>query len=454
MTLYAYDGASAFDLAAAKRHGAVLITGYIVGHPGGFNPIDQQRIRQIHALGMGFLPNWERGAAYLVNCSKADGVAAGREALAALRALGVPDDGTVACPFSWDVSIDPSRYAHCGDVADGIIAGLAGHYLFSAYGQGGLIDYLARTGRLQAEGWLSASTSFPGYDAASPRVALVQRIGSPVAGTDQDLVTDPANVHAWWPANSPYAQGGTVSAQDVIDALKSAEGQQLLQRAVTSAPLTNSYGGKVSVATVLSAVDQHANDISAKVSAVAAVVNAVAPRVAAQLQAAVAKLEPAAQVAVDVGRHRSRDRRRRHGPGEGHRLEGERLMATHAVETKRPQPLLTRAHVTGAIHALGAELVTLGVLTPAVEGQVETRVLVAINIAAPILGYLGPIITALVSRKHVTPTSSPRDNAGNELVPAGSTADTDAAAAAALAVTEATYPSAPAGAAADPPSAP
>jgi hypothetical protein len=207
MTLYAYDGASPFNLSAAKAHGAVLITGYIVGHPGGMNPINRARVRQIHALGMGFLPNWERGASYLVTASHFDGLAAGREAVPALRALGVPDDGTVACPFSWDTYIDPSKYAHCGLVADGIIEGLAGRYLFTAYGQGGLIDYFARTGRLQSEGWLSASSSFPGFNPVNPRVALVQRVGTPVAGTDQNILTDPRNVHAWWPAGSPYAAG-------------------------------------------------------------------------------------------------------------------------------------------------------------------------------------------------------------------------------------------------------
>jgi hypothetical protein len=136
-------------------------------------------VHQIHELGMGFLPNWERGASYLVTASHAQALAAGNEAVAALRALGVPDDGSIACPFSWDVNVAPSQYAHCGAVADGIIEALAGRYRFTAYGQGGLIDYFARTGRLQSEGWLSASSSFPGYDAASPRVALVQRVGSP-----------------------------------------------------------------------------------------------------------------------------------------------------------------------------------------------------------------------------------------------------------------------------------
>jgi hypothetical protein len=235
--LYAYDGASAFDLADAKAHGAILITGYIVGHPGGMDPITARRVHQIHELGMGFLPNWERGASYLVTASHAQALAAGNEAVAALRALGVPDDGSIACPFSWDVNVAPSQYAHCGAVADGIIEALAGRYRFTGYGQGGLIDYFARTGRLQSEGWLSASSSFPGYDAASPRVALVQRVGSPVPGTDQNIVTDPAGVHAWWPPGSPYApapaqQEEPCPTQDVIDALKTAEGKKLVGDAV------------------------------------------------------------------------------------------------------------------------------------------------------------------------------------------------------------------------------
>lgn len=204
MTLYAYDGASAFDLADAKRHGAILITGYIVGHPGGMDPIDKHRVQQILALGMGFLPNWERGAAYLVSCGYQGGVDAGKEAVVALEALGVPH-GT-ACAFSWDVWIDPAKYPACGVVADGIIAGLAGKYEFNCYAQGGLIAYLRRTNRLKLKGWLSGSTSFPGFDSASPHVGLVQLTSTPVPGTDRNVVTDPHSLGALWPDTSPYSE--------------------------------------------------------------------------------------------------------------------------------------------------------------------------------------------------------------------------------------------------------
>jgi hypothetical protein len=209
--MYAFDGASAFSLAAAKAAGAVLITGYIVGHPGGMDPIDKARVQEILALSLGFLPNWERGADYLVNCGHDGGVAAGQEAVAALQALGIPE-GT-ACPFSWDTQIAPSLYPQCGQVADGIIAGLAGHYRFSAYGQGGLLEYFRTTSRMSVKGWLSGSEGFPGFDVNSPHVGLVQShdahgkwLNTTVSGTDVNTVLDPHNLGALWPANSPYAQ--------------------------------------------------------------------------------------------------------------------------------------------------------------------------------------------------------------------------------------------------------
>lgn len=220
MTALAFDGASPFDLAAAKNAGAVAITGYIVGNPGGFGPINKARVEQIRSMGMGFVPNWERGAAYLISCGKPGGVAAGQETVAALRALGVPDDGTVACYFSWDAYVQPGQYSACGAVADGIIEGLAGHYLFDAYGQGGLIQYLIMSGRIRhgLKSWLSMSEGFPGFNVDwSTYVAMVQQhhadgswFASPVAGTDVNTVLDPHALGAWWPASSPYASSGDI----------------------------------------------------------------------------------------------------------------------------------------------------------------------------------------------------------------------------------------------------
>lgn len=222
MTLYAYDGASPFSLSAAKTAGAVLITGYIVGHPGGYDPITKDRVNAIRAEGMGFLPNWEQGPSHLVTCGKSGGVAAGQQAVAALQALGVPSDGTVAVAFSWDTYIQPTQYAQCAQVADGIIQGLAGKYLFSAYSQGGLLKYLSETGRLKVKGWLSASTGYPGYDPTASYVGMVQQTTTDVSGTDRNhIITDPHNIGAWWPDGSPYGDILTLpaaQAQQLADA--------------------------------------------------------------------------------------------------------------------------------------------------------------------------------------------------------------------------------------------
>ena len=217
MTLYAYDGASPFSLSDAKAKGAILITGYIAGHPGGYDPISKARVNEIRAAGMGFLPNWEIGADYLVTCGKSGGLAAGKQAVAALTSLGVPYNGTIAVVFSWDTYIQPAQYAQCAQVADGIIEGLAGKYLFSAYGQGGLLSYLSETGRMKVKGWLSASSGFPGYDPTASYVGLVQETSTNVPGTDRDhIITDPHNIGAWWPDGSPYGDDVALTTDQAL----------------------------------------------------------------------------------------------------------------------------------------------------------------------------------------------------------------------------------------------
>lgn len=302
---YGYDGASPFDLNAAKQHGAVLITGYLVGSPGGFDPISKARVDQIRALGMGFLPNWERGAAYLVSCGKGGGEAAGREAVAALRALGVPGDGTVACAFSWDTNVHPSLYPQCGVVADGIIAGLAGGYLFSAYGQGGLLDWFHATGRMHVKGWLSGSSSFPGFNVAGPNVGMVQShnaagewLDTGVAGTDINTVIDPHALGAWWSAGSPYTNGDDMSAADVAainkhaDELRKAEQDDLKRLGQWLAGAGNSVfnvdtmpKGLVSPGTRLAAL-QAASNPAAFAAALAPLLNASGPVTEATLEQA------------------------------------------------------------------------------------------------------------------------------------------------------------------------
>lgn len=123
-------------------------------------------------------------------------------------------------------------------------------------------------------------------------------------------------------------------------------------------------------------------------------------------------------------------------------------MAAHSTQPKQDEPLLTRAGIVTAITVLAAVLVRLHL------GGLASWLTDAEDPVAGLILAVGPVYTAIVSRKHVTPVKSPKDNDGNDLVPAGSTADTDAAAAAALATAEATYPSTPPNPAAALPSAP
>jgi hypothetical protein len=221
--LLAYDAACAFVgdnagtvLDTAKKTGAIAITGYIIGTPGGCRHVGKSDVTLILQKGMGFIPNWERGASQLITATKAQGVTYGQEAATALVAAGVPAGTAVA--FSWDAYTQPSQYANCGQAADGIIAGLAGRYKFNAYAQGGLIQYLKDSHRIPTEikGWLSMSEGFPGFSVNwNDYVAMVQEhhadgswYSSPVANTDVNTIIDPHALGAYWPVGSSY--GGTM----------------------------------------------------------------------------------------------------------------------------------------------------------------------------------------------------------------------------------------------------
>lgn len=221
MVLYAYDGASPFDLAVAKANGAIAITGYIVGNPGGFNPITKARVDTIRSMGMGFSPNWERAADAFLTYSVAQCQGAGAESLAACKALGVPDGTRVS--FSIDTQIPTNRFQEMADKLSAAQAGMQGHYRAFVYGQSQFIDWLfanPQVSSITGKHWLMMSTWNLPYHPASPGVCMVQEHNldgtwhsSPVPNTDFNLVTDPYALGAWWPTGSPYAgKGGFLMA--------------------------------------------------------------------------------------------------------------------------------------------------------------------------------------------------------------------------------------------------
>lgn len=224
MALWVYDGASAFDLDAAKANGGVACTGYIVGNPGGFNHIDKARVDQIRAKGMGFSPNWERAADAFLTYSVGECGQAGVEAMQANKALGVPDG--VRTSFSIDTQVPVSRFPEMAQKLDAAQAGMGGHYPAFLYGQSNLIDWLGsnpvRT-KIRGKHWLMMSTWNQPYNIRSPYVCMVQEHNldgtwhsSPVPDTDSNLLIDPYALGAWWPDGSPYASSPQYKEDDMI----------------------------------------------------------------------------------------------------------------------------------------------------------------------------------------------------------------------------------------------
>jgi hypothetical protein len=222
---FAYDGAYARDLDAMVAHGAIAVTVYLTGN----YAVPKSWVAQIHARGLGVVPNYEEAANELVYCGRTGGQSVGLRAMGAAIADRIPADNTVAILFSVDVNVQPFQFPLVGTAFDGINDVIKGRYLTDAYGEGALIDYLIDTGRIQpgVKAWLSGSSSFPGFNPASPHIGLVQLIGSPVASTDQDKFTDPAGLHAWWPPNSPYLGGDLPMTAPQIAAIAKAVAAEL-----------------------------------------------------------------------------------------------------------------------------------------------------------------------------------------------------------------------------------
>lgn len=294
-TLRAYDGATPWSpvrLRQAKQHGAIAVSVYIVGTPGGMPHADKADVAAALSAGLGVLPNWERAADFFRTASIADCTNAGKEALAACRAVRLPDDGSVGVAFSFDYEVAVGRYAHATDQLKACGDGMGGHYQPLGYAQIDLINYWAAHG-MPGPHWLMGSTwrassQFTKAEVGSAHVAMVQShdangnwLNSPVAGTDVNTVTQPHKLAAYWPAGSPYTptpapkpvppQEDEVSAADVIAALKSTEGQALLTDAVKPF-FHDAHGKQVSADTILA---DRLLPITAQLKAIAADVAAI-----------------------------------------------------------------------------------------------------------------------------------------------------------------------------------
>jgi hypothetical protein len=208
LTIYGYDAAYPPDPAAVARAGGKIMAVYLTAR----YAVDALHCARIHAAGMGVLLNYEEGVDELVYCGRAKARDVGQRAMAAAIRDGAPADGTLGIAFSVDVSVPPSQFSAVGASFDGLNDALRGKFRVHVYGEGALIDYLLATGRAVGAQWLSASRSFPGYNAGSVNVGFVQLVGSNIAGTDQNIITNAAGLDVWWPANS------TIGVRRVFDA--------------------------------------------------------------------------------------------------------------------------------------------------------------------------------------------------------------------------------------------
>lgn len=82
--------------------------------------------------------------------------------------------------------------------------------------------------------------------------------------------------------------------------------------------------------------------------------------------------------------------------------------------TAQPEPVLSRATIVTVITVLAALLVKVG------GGQVSTWLDQNADLIAAIILAVGPLVSAYLARRKVTPVASPKDDKGNKLTPAGS----------------------------------
>ncbi|PZS19125.1 MAG: hypothetical protein DLM57_04615 [Pseudonocardiales bacterium] len=209
-TYYLYDAAYAPDLDKVKENGGIAMSVYLTG---GYATTCAQP-DALHAKGLGVLGNYEEAIDELLYCGRAGGVDIGRRAAEAYLAKGAPGSTGLGIAFSVDVSADPSTFGAIGEAFVGIREGLAGRFVPKVYGEGALIDYLVAHHEVEGLQWLSASTSFPGFNPADPHVGRVQLVGTPVPGTDQDTITNFKGLGIWWPVGSPHAHDNATPLED------------------------------------------------------------------------------------------------------------------------------------------------------------------------------------------------------------------------------------------------
>ena len=218
MTLYSYDAAYPPTLGQLAAGSPVAVACYLTAK----FAVPSTWPAQIRGRGWVAVANYEEAADELVTCGRAGGQQVGARAMAAAERDGFPAGSSIF--YSVDVNVPASQFPQVGAAFDGINDVTRGHYCTHVYGEGALIDYLVRTGRVCVGNWLSASASFPGYNPQSPNVGMYQLAGaSPVPNTDQNIITNLPALHAWGSPTDGALTMTDISAADAATVVQAAK---------------------------------------------------------------------------------------------------------------------------------------------------------------------------------------------------------------------------------------
>jgi hypothetical protein len=179
--------------------------------------ITAAKVKAYHAHGIGVLLNWEdQAGAPLQGADKGKSDAAA--AVLQARGLGAPHD--VCIYFSCDTDTNPSQYKAINAYyrAAGKVVHAAGFRL-GCYGEADLVAHLSAAGITDAE-WQTLAWSGGRLDPAADfyQTGINGHLGG--AAVDYDRIIHPAQLGAWWPANSPNVQEDDMSDAQVQQILK------------------------------------------------------------------------------------------------------------------------------------------------------------------------------------------------------------------------------------------
>lgn len=208
MTDYGYDAAF-FQPAELVASGCVVVFVYTDGTHA-YSAADVAKIHEVKPI----VFNHENAQTELAG-GYAAGALAAKHAVAAVIAYGAPTDGSVAILYSVDLNVAAGSFAPYRAAFDGINDYHGGRFKTGVYGEGALIDDLTASGRVQAKGWLSASSSFPGHKVNDAHVGAYQQVGSDIPSTDRDVITDLPGLAPWWAAGTSPSGGGTPLGDDM-----------------------------------------------------------------------------------------------------------------------------------------------------------------------------------------------------------------------------------------------